>query len=643
MYLCQNNKDKQVNDNNVAGNSKRNQHGSNAPVADDLLCINGTYFQVEVEALEGYVQETDDNNSSPSSQPQQHRHLIILKDMTALRAREAAEKAAETEALRAQAMHGSMQALSHELRTPLQGIMGVTSLILANRNDHQDGSTNNKMVPSPVSMMLDEQDVMESLSMIMASARLLLTLINNMLDVRKCDSAMMDAFQLGSVDLQRSIQDTMEFCMPAASLSGIQLQIVQPITPSLLVHSNALRLQQIMVNLVSNAIKYTRSGGHVTIFVEEMSLSEAQDAMNKALVSSYHQQQDDTDDNPNDDNDPADDVTQQDQQRVAVISVSDSGIGIPVEQSGQLFQEFSQLSMVSSSDSDVEDDAGSVTSATTTGSSLQSQDHQPVNKIGGRTSSGTAQPTGTGLGLNLCLKFVRRMNGHIWAQNNNNNSINNNDHDAGDGPGACFSFYLPLVPASMNRVVSNPTLVNLAVATQPQPQQNFPRRADLSSRIPNDHPSETNNTIAAAPPKMAASDYRILVVDDVAINRKVVSRMLERAGVQKVVAVEGGKEALAELAKTNQENSPGDNESYNMVLTDLSMPEMDGTELCREILKRNTLNSPKPIVVGLTAEVSESVDAECIESGMIQVLHKPITIDQIREFLVQLAESNSIA
>jgi len=97
------------------------------------------------------------------------------------------------------------------------------------------------------------------------------------------------------------------------------------------------------------------------------------------------------------------------------------------------------------------------------------------------------------------------------------------------------------------------------------------------------------------------------------------------------------------LAKTNQENSPGDNESYNMVLTDLSMPEMDGTELCREILKRNTLNSPKPIVVGLTAEVSESVDAECIESGMIQVLHKPITIDQIREFLVQLAESNSIA
>ena len=96
------------------------------------------------------------------------RLLVVLEDITESRAREKAERKTQEEALLTKAMGESMETLTHELRTPLQGIMGITSLLVSDST-----------IP---------KDARESLELISASSTLLLTLINNLLDVRKCNA-----------------------------------------------------------------------------------------------------------------------------------------------------------------------------------------------------------------------------------------------------------------------------------------------------------------------------------------------------------------------------------------------------------------------------------------------------------------------
>ena len=98
----------------------------------------------------------------------EQRFVVALKDVTEFRARQHAERAAERETLVVQAMKESMDTLTHELRTPCQGIMGICSML---RSDES--------LPD---------NVREPLDLIMASSNLLLVLINNLLDMRKCSS-----------------------------------------------------------------------------------------------------------------------------------------------------------------------------------------------------------------------------------------------------------------------------------------------------------------------------------------------------------------------------------------------------------------------------------------------------------------------
>jgi CheY-like chemotaxis protein len=122
-----------------------------------------------------------------------------------------------------------------------------------------------------------------------------------------------------------------------------------------------------------------------------------------------------------------------------------------------------------------------------------------------------------------------------------------------------------------------------------------------------------------------AAGYRVLVVDDSIINLKVLFRMLTRLGVEKVETVDSGRSALEALKK-------GD---YNMVLTDIQMPGMSGTELSDAI--RRSPHAEKLFVVAITAEVNESVVVRCQNSGIAHVLNKPITCHELKEFFETVA------
>ena len=60
------------------------------------------------------------------------------------------------------------------------------------------------------------------------------------------------------------------------------------------------------------------------------------------------------------------------------------------------------------------------------------------------------------------------------------------------------------------------------------------------------------------------------------------------------------------------------------------MPEIEGPELCEMILSTDALFGARPVVVGLTADTSEHTHAQCYNSGMKDVVHKPITLDEMR-------------
>ncbi len=125
-------------------------------------------------------------------------------------------------------------------------------------------------------------------------------------------------------------------------------------------------------------------------------------------------------------------------------------------------------------------------------------------------------------------------------------------------------------------------------------------------------------TAAEAAAELPAMD--VLVVDDEPINRRVATELLSRSG-HRVEGVRSGAEAIERVSDGQ----------YDLVLMDLSMPEMDGLEATRCIRSL----APALPVVGLTAHVLPEHRAACLEAGMSGVLHKPIEIDQLNRLLAE--------
>ena len=112
------------------------------------------------------------------------------------------------------------------------------------------------------------------------------------------------------------------------------------------------------------------------------------------------------------------------------------------------------------------------------------------------------------------------------------------------------------------------------------------------------------------------------MAEDVLINRKVIGRMVKQVGVLDIVTANSGENAFREFS----ENGP-----FDLVITDLQMPGMSGTELCKAImLDKPCASSRLPIVVGLTADTSVRVAENCRASGMSTVLCKPISVIEVQ-------------
>jgi two-component system chemotaxis response regulator CheY len=119
---------------------------------------------------------------------------------------------------------------------------------------------------------------------------------------------------------------------------------------------------------------------------------------------------------------------------------------------------------------------------------------------------------------------------------------------------------------------------------------------------------------------------RILIVDDSSVMRKIIERSLRQAGLEQAEVVEAGNgvEALAQVRKG----------AFDLILSDINMPAMDGIEFLRQLV---TIESTKSVpVVMVTTEGSESRVVEALSIGAKGYIRKPFTPDQIKERVIPL-------
>jgi len=184
--------------------------------------------------------------SSEGEQPEV-RFCAILRDLTHWKKVERELEGARKEAERASALKSDFLArVSHEIRTPLNAILGFAEVMM----DERFGPVGN-------------QRYKDYLKDIHASGALVMSLVNDLLDLSKIEAGKMD-FEFASIDANRIVSECVSIMQPQASQERVAIRLsLSPALPNLLADERSLR--QIVLNLLSNAVKFNQPGGHVIV------------------------------------------------------------------------------------------------------------------------------------------------------------------------------------------------------------------------------------------------------------------------------------------------------------------------------------------------------------------------------------------
>lgn len=557
-----------------------------------------------MQALHEQQQAQTEFLQSLNQELQRQKEEVIAKQEEAEKARREAEQANKAKSI-------FLATMSHEIRTPMNGVLGMAALL---------GET----AQTP-----EQQEYTDT---IRSSGEALLTVINDILDFSKIESGNLE-LDNHAFDLRNCIEEVMDVFAARASQKGLDLvyQIDYQIPAQIVGDSH--RLRQILLNLISNAMKFTHQG---EIFV---SVSLLKMDSNK-LELAFH--------------------------------VRDTGIGIPKDKLSRLFKAFSQV------------DSSTTRKYGGTGLGLVISERL-VQLMGGTISVESESGVGTvftftistGVSYTSLRQYV-----HFNTSGNEGKKvlvIDDNMTNLTILKGQLEQWMLIPVLASSGKealeilgrrehfdlIITDmqmPDLDGLQLSQQIKAKYSIPiillssigdeskrKQAGLFSAVLNKPVKQQQLSrvvqaalrpeAAASGPieeskakQMLSSDFagkyplRILLAEDNVVNQKLTLRILHKLGYQDVDIAQTGLDAIE---KFNEK-------FYEVILMDVQMPEMDGLEATRLIRLKQY---QQPVIISMTANAMQDDKEKCIQAGMDGYISKPINLEELVESLIKAFNS----